>query len=81
MYGLEVHVETVEVGEHHVRVELLTTLLEEFFLAADDNLLELAQTCTCRDEVAADYVLLHTFECVALAADSCFVEYLGCLLE
>jgi hypothetical protein len=32
------------------------------FLATYNNLLELTQTCTSRNEVTADYVLLHTEE-------------------
>ena len=32
------------------------------FLATNDDLLELTQTCTGWDEVSADYVLLHAEE-------------------
>ena len=48
---------------------------------AYDNLVELALTCTGRDEVTADDVLLHTLETVALAVDGSIVEHLGGLLE
>ena len=47
----------------------------------NDDLLELTHTGTSWDEVTADNVLLHTFEQVHFAADSCFVEDLGGLLE
>lgn len=51
------------------------------FLAAYYDLVELTKTCTSRDEVTTDYVLLHTLKTVALAVDSCLVEHLGGLLE
>ena len=47
------------------------------FLRANNNLLPLAKTCTCRDEVTRDNVLLHTLEVVYLTTDSSLVEKLG----
>ena len=49
--------------------------------AAYNQTLIFAQTGTGRDEVTADYVLLHTLECVGLAGDCRFVENLGGFLE
>ena len=71
----------VERSEGGCGVECRAMLLEVFFLRTNDNLVEFAQTCTGRDEVTADDVLLHTYERVALARDGCLVEHLRCLLE
>ena len=50
-------------------------------LAADNNILELFLTGTCRNEVTADDILLKTLEIIHTSADSGFAEDLGCLLE
>ena len=52
-----------------------------FFPTADNNLVELAQTCTCRYEMTTDDILLHALKVVALTIDSGIVEDLGGLLE
>ena len=49
-------------------------------LGADNNLLELAETSTGRDEVTADNVLLHAFEGIALATDGSLFSSLGCMV-
>ena len=57
----------------------------DFFLVlvgiADHDFVELAETGTGGDEVAADDVLLHALEVVRLAGDGGFVEDLGGFLE
>ena len=57
--------------EHVLAVSLHTLIL---FLGADNNLIELTQTSTGRDEVTADNVLLHTLEEVLLTAYGGLVE-------
>ena len=46
-----------------------------------EDFLELLLTCTCRDRVSADDILLKTFKVVYATSDSGLAEYLGCLLE
>ena len=48
---------------------------------SNQDLLEFLLTCTCRDRMSADDVLLKTLESVDAAADSCLAEHLGSLLE
>ena len=48
---------------------------------ADNKTFIFATACAGGYEVTADDVLFHAFERVGLAADSCLVEDLGCLLE
>ena len=48
---------------------------------SNQNLLELLLTCTCRDRMTADNVLLKTLESVDSTADSSFAEHLCSLLE
>lgn len=48
---------------------------------ADNEACVFTQTGTGGDEVAADHVFFHAFECVGFAADGCFVEDFGCFLE
>ena len=52
-----------------------------FFLRANDEFVEIAETCTCRNQLTKDYVLLQTNEMIHLSADCCLVENLGGLLE
>ena len=49
-------------------------------LGADNDLLELAETSTCGNEVTADNVLLHAFEGIALATDGSLFSSLGCMV-
>ena len=48
---------------------------------SNEDFLELLLTCTCRDRMSADDILLKTFERVDASADSRLAEYLGGLLE
>ena len=48
---------------------------------SNKNFLELLLTCTCRDRMSADNILLKTFESIDAATDRCLAEYLGSLLE
>ncbi len=50
-------------------------------VASDDDVLVVLETCTGRDQVTADDVLLEAFEVIDATADSGFAENLGCLLE
>ena len=82
IYFLRLRLEiTFERREYDVCIEWATLCCLEVFLRAHDNLVEVAETCTGRDEVARDDILLHTYEWVALATDGCFVEHLCSLLE
>ena len=51
------------------------------FLRTNYKLLPLTKTCSRRDQVSADYVLLHSLESIALATDCSLVENLGRFLE
>lgn len=64
--------------EHSLAVCLDAVVL---FLRTNDEFLPLAESCTGRDEVTSDHVLLHTFQTVYLTTYCSFVEHLGCLLE
>ena len=59
-----------------LRLDLVMLLLRHY-----EELVILGQTCTSRDEVTADDVLLDALELVRLARDGRIVEYLGGLLE
>ena len=48
---------------------------------SNEDFLELLLTCTCRDRMSTDDILLKTFECVDTSADSRLAEHLGSLLE
>src|SRR5690606_18690647 len=52
-----------------------------FILMRNDQVVELALSRTCRDEVSYDNVLLHTHQPVGLTTDGSLTEYLGGLLE
>ena len=45
------------------------------------DFLELLLSCTCRDRMTADDILLKTLESIDATADSCLAEYLCSLLE
>ena len=82
IYFLRLRLEiTFERREYDVCIEWATLCCLEVFLRTHDNLVEVAETCTGRDEVARDDILLHTYEWVALATDGRFVEHLCSLLE
>ena len=48
---------------------------------SNEDFLELLLTCTGRDRMSADNVLLKTLESIDTTADSRLAEYLGSLLE
>ena len=48
---------------------------------SNEDFLELLLTCTCRDRMTTDDILLKTFESIDATADSCLAEYLCSLLE
>ena len=52
-----------------------------FFFASYDDVLVILETCTCRDEVTADDVLLQALEVVDPCADCSLREDLCRLLE
>ena len=52
----------VERGEDHIGIERTTLGGLEVFLGSNNDFLEVAETCTCWDEVARDNVLFHTFK-------------------
>ena len=48
---------------------------------SNEDFLELLLTCTCRDRMTADDILLKTLESIDATADCCLAEYLCGLLE
>ena len=71
-------------GELLIEVEGLAWSREdavEVVSAANYQVVEVALTCTCWDEVTADDVLLHALQIIGLAKDGCLVEHAGGLLE
>ena len=48
---------------------------------SNEDLLELLLTCTCRDRMSADDILLKTLESIDATADSRLAEHLCSLLE
>jgi|GEM_PF-4878547 len=56
-------------------------LLCKFVLASDDDVLVGLETCSGRNQMSADDILLKSFEVVNAAADCSFAEDLGGLLE
>ena len=48
---------------------------------SNEDFLELLLTCTCRDRMTADDILLKTLESIDATADRCLAEYLCILLE
>ena len=52
-----------------------------FFLRAYDKFIPLTKTSTCRNQVSANYILLHTLEIIYLTTDSSLIQNLSSLLE
>src|SRR5882757_2767759 len=52
-----------------------------FLFRSYDQVVELTLSCTGRDEVAHDHVLLQTCEVIRFTADGSFAQHLGRLLE
>ena len=55
--------------------------LLEVSLKTYDKIIIVAKTCTTRDRITGDDILLEVYEIIGLSLDSCLVEHLGSLLE